>query len=105
MDKAGLPVAFATCGCRVWVVGRRIRRGVRYSVVLDIVALALVGLLQVLGGFFLRALRIVAGADGLVVFVHSTFALAGDIEDLSEIDVRPDLGPFRIEISVQRFAE
>ena len=50
--------------------------------------------LEVLGGFPLRALRVVFGADRLIVFVHGAFARTGHIEDLAEIDARPDLGPW-----------
>ena len=55
--------------------------------------------------FFLRALRVVLGADRQVVLVHRALALAGDVEDLAQIDVRPDFGPLRLQVAVQRFAE
>ena len=41
----------------------------------------------------------------LLVLVHGAVALAGDVEDLAQADVRPDFGPLRLEIAVQRFAE
>src|SRR5579883_2499005 len=67
--------------------------------------LPLVGALQVLAGFFLRALRVILGADREIVFVHRAIPLAGDIEDLAEIDARPHFGPLGFQIAVQRFAK
>ena len=68
-------------------------------------ALALVGLLEVAGGFFLRALGVVLGADGLGVLVDGALALAGDVEDLAQVEVGPDLGPLGLEIAVEGLAE
>src|ERR1017187_3819365 len=62
--------------------------------------LALVGSLQILGGFFLRVLGIIFGAHRQVVFVHRAVALAADVEDHSEVDVRPDLDPFGFQVAV-----
>jgi len=66
---------------------------------------ALVGLLQVLGCLVLCALRVITGALGELVFIYRALALAGDIEDFAEIDVRPDFRPFRLDVAVERFAE
>ena len=55
--------------------------------------LALVGRLEVLAGFFLRALRVVLGAQRQIILVDRPVALARHIEDLAQIDVRPDLRP------------
>jgi hypothetical protein len=61
--------------------------------------------LQEFGGLFLRALGVVLGANGEVVLVHGALPLPGDVEDLAQIDVRPDFGPLGLEVAVQRLAE
>src|SRR5947209_4343014 len=67
--------------------------------------LALVGLLQVLGCLVLCALRVIAGALRELVFIYRALALAGDVEDFAEIDVRPNFRPFWLSIAVKRLAE
>ena len=59
--------------------------------------LALVGLFQVLGRFVLCSLGIVTGALRELVFVHRALSLAGDVEDVAEIDVRPDFRLFWLD--------
>src|SRR5215204_4362699 len=61
--------------------------------------------LQVLRRFFLRILRVVFCPNRLRVFVDRPFPLAGDIEDLTKVDVAPYLGPLRFQVSVQGFPE
>ena len=39
-------------------------------------------------------------ANGLAVFVHGPVALACDIENLAQIDMRPDLGPLRVQVAI-----
>src|SRR5580700_6860802 len=68
-------------------------------------ALALVGGLQILGGLFLSPLSVVFGADRLVVLVHGAVALAADIVNPAQVYPRPDFGPFRVEVAVQRRTE
>ena len=48
---------------------------------------------QVLGGFGLRALSVVLGADGQVVLVDGALACTADVVDLAHVDVGPDFGP------------
>src|SRR5277367_6703203 len=64
----------------------------------------LVSLLQILSRFFQRAESVVVGLGGLAVFVDGAFALAGDIENLSQLDAAPDLGPARFAVAVDGFA-
>ena len=71
----------------------------------QIAPLPLIRLFQILRRFFLRAQRVVAGADRVVIFVDRALALARYIEDLAQIDVRPNFGPLRIQVAVQRFAK
>src|SRR5579871_2923887 len=63
-----------------------------------------VGLLQPLPRLVQRALSVVVGLDGEPVLVDGAVALAGDIEDLAQADVAPDLGPARIAIAAQGIA-
>ncbi len=67
--------------------------------------LPLVRRLQILGRFFQRALRIVLGPLRLLILVDGAFALAGDVEDLAEEDMRPYLGPLRLQIPILSLAE
>ena len=67
--------------------------------------LTLVGGLQIFACFLLRALRVVLGANRQVVLAHCTLALSADVENLPQVDVSPDLGPFRLQVAVQRLAE
>src|SRR5260370_37872410 len=62
------------------------------------------GLLQILTGFFQCAEGVVVGLDGLPVFIDGALALAGDIEDLAELDVAPDFRPARVAVAVDRRA-
>src|ERR1700722_1130263 len=64
----------------------------------------LVGFLQIFAAFFEGAEGVVVGLDGLAVFVDRPLAPAGDIENLAQLDVAPDLGPARLAIAVQRGA-
>ena|SRR5579871_264946 len=72
---------------------------------LNVAALSLVRLLQILGGFFLSALRIVLGSYSVIVLIHGTVALAVKIVDHSQVDMSPHLDPFRIQIAIQSLAE
>src|SRR4029077_405290 len=60
-----------------------------------------VGLLKVLAGLFQSAEGIVVGLKGLAIFVDGAFALPGNIENLAELEVAPDLGPARLTVAVQ----
>jgi len=40
----------------------------------------------------------------VAVFVGRALTLAGDVEDLSQLDMRPDLRPTRISIAIDGFA-
>src|SRR5450432_454363 len=64
---------------------------------------ALVRLFQIATCFIQRALRVVAGLDGLAIFVDRTGTLSGDIKDLAELDMAPDFGPARVLVAVERF--
>ena len=66
-----------------------------------------VGFLQVAFGDLLGAAGIVVGLLGLAVFVDGALALRQHVEDFSEIDVAPDLGPFfgGFRNGLQSFAE
>src|SRR5579883_3601077 len=75
---------------------------VRYAS--NVAAFALEGLFQILGRFFLRAFGIVASANGLVILVDRTVALARNIENISELDMRPHLRPRGGPVAVYRLA-
>ena len=64
----------------------------------------LVGLLQIATGFVERAPGVVIGLNGLTIFARRTFTLSGKIENLSQLDVTPDLCPARLAIPVQAVA-
>ena len=64
----------------------------------------LVGLLQVEAGLVDGALGVVVGLDGQAVLVDRAVALAGDVEDLAQGDVAPDLGPARVAVAAQGVA-
>src|ERR1700674_401969 len=68
-------------------------------------ALPFVRLLEVFSSSFLSALRVILGPDGEVILVDRALSLPGDIENLPEVDVRPDLRPLRIQIAVESLAE
>ena len=57
-------------------------------------------LLQILSGFFQRALRVVIGLQRLAILIGRSLALPGDIEDLAKLDVSPHFSPSRIAIPV-----
>src|SRR6476660_1761131 len=65
---------------------------------------ALVGFLQVFTGFFQSAEGVVVGLQGLAILAHGALALAGDVEDFSQLDAAPDFRPTRIAIAVNRGA-
>src|SRR5207253_1281135 len=67
--------------------------------------LALVRGLQILGRLFQRALGVVLSPLGLLVLVHCALALASDIEDPAQMDMRPNVGPLRLQIPVLHFAK
>src|SRR5712692_10917277 len=62
-------------------------------------------LTNILPCFFQRTLRIILGAHGLPVLIHRALALVGDVENLPEVDVRPDLGPLGLEVARERLAK
>src|SRR5271155_2708492 len=64
----------------------------------------LVGFLQILAGFFQRAEGVVVGLQGLAIFVHGALALAGNVENLAQLQVAPDFGPARVAVAVERLA-
>src|SRR6266567_6002198 len=61
----------------------------------------LVGFLQVPARLIQRSLGVVVSLDGLAVLVGGALALAGDIENLAQLNMAPDFGPARIPIAVQ----
>ncbi len=61
--------------------------------------------LQILAGFVDRALGVVVGLHGQAVLVDGAVALAGEVEDLADGDVAPDLGPGRLVVAAKRVAE
>jgi hypothetical protein len=63
---------------------------------------ALVGLLQIFPGLLQSAEGIVVGLRGLAVLTDGAFALAGDIENLAQLDMAPDFGPARLAVPVNR---
>src|ERR1700733_5204754 len=64
----------------------------------------LVSFLQIFSGFLEGAEGIVVGLQSLTIFVDGPFALAGDVENLAELDVAPDFSPARLAIPIQTFA-
>ena len=62
----------------------------------------LVRFLQILPGFLEGAECIVIGLKTLTIFIDGAFALAGDIENLTQLDAAPDFGPARLAIAVDR---
>ena len=50
-------------------------------------------------------LIIIASAYGQLIFIDSTLALAGDVEDFAEIEVGPYNRPLRFLVAVERLAE
>src|SRR5947199_10467728 len=62
-------------------------------------------LLQILRRFLESSLRIIFGPHSERILVDRTIPLPSDIEDLAEVDMRPDFGPLRIQITVESFAE
>src|SRR5579884_1659201 len=61
--------------------------------------------LQILVRLVQRVLRVVFGADCLLVFVYGPIPLIGDIKDLAEIDMGPNLGPFGLAVPVDGLPE
>jgi hypothetical protein len=64
----------------------------------------LVRLLQILPRFVLSPFGVVVGLKGVTVFVRRALSLSGHIEDLSQLDVRPNFCPTGISIAVDGFA-
>src|SRR5579862_2499629 len=60
-----------------------------------------VGLLQILAGFFKRTKRVVVSLQRLTIFIDGSLALAGDIENLSQLQPAPDFRPARVAIAVR----
>src|SRR6516165_886351 len=60
----------------------------------------LVGFLQIFPSFFKGAKCIVVRLQSLPVLPYGTLALPGDVEDLTQLDAAPDLGPPRVSVSV-----
>ena len=63
-------------------------------------ALPAIGVLEVLARFILRALGVITSSDRKLIFVNGALSLPSDIEDLAEVDVRPDQRPLRLLIAV-----
>ena len=80
-------------------VGRRLKKRLK-GLRLFLVLRPFESLLQIFARFFQSTERIVVGLDGLPVFVDGAFALARDVEDLSQLDMAPDFRPARIAIPV-----
>ena len=53
---------------------------------------------------YLALVIVVAILDSESVFVDSTVALAGDVEDLAESDMTPALGPAGLAVAAERVA-
>src|ERR1035441_4556912 len=65
----------------------------------------LVGCLHTRARFVHSTLGVVVGLHRQPILVHRAVALAGDVEDVAQMDVAPDLGPARVAIAAQRVAE
>jgi hypothetical protein len=63
------------------------------------------GVLQQFAGLNDRSVSVIAGLNCQLVFPDSPFALAGNVEDLPDLDVTPDFGPCRIPVSTQCIPE
>src|SRR5437667_12414126 len=63
-----------------------------------------VRLLQVSPRLVQSALSIVVSLNGLTIFVRRALALPGDVKNLAELNVAPDLRPTRLAIPVQAIA-
>jgi hypothetical protein len=57
-----------------------------------------------LAGFVDGALGVVVGLHGKAVLVDGAVALAGDVEDLADLDVAPDFGPAGFAVAAQGIA-
>src|SRR5581483_9957346 len=66
---------------------------------------ALVRFLHESAGLVDSALCVVVGLDGEAVLVDGALALTGDVEDLAEIDVAPDLDPFGVAVAAESVTE
>ena len=64
----------------------------------------MVGLLQVLAGFIDCALGVVVGLDCLTILIDGAVALAGHVEDFSELDMSPDFGPAWVSVAAKSVA-
>ena len=60
-----------------------------------------VRLLGILGGFVQCSASVIAGPLGEPVFVQRPVALPRHVENLSQVDVSPNLGPLRVEVAGQ----
>src|SRR5271168_1447141 len=58
--------------------------------------------LQILPRLIQRALSVVVGLQSLAILVGGAFALPGNVKDLAELDMAPNLGPARIAVAVER---
>jgi len=56
-------------------------------------------------GFRLGAECVVFGVQRLVIFGHGALPLRQDIVDLAQVDIGPDLNPFRVPVAVEGIAE
>src|SRR5216684_783208 len=64
----------------------------------------LVRFLQIPARLIQRSLGVVVGLDSLPVFVGGPLPLAGDIENLAQLNVTPDFGPARLPVAIERIA-
>src|SRR5579864_3214805 len=62
----------------------------------------LVSLRQILSGFFQRSEGVVVSLQCLPVLADCALALAGNIEDFSQLQPAPDFGPAGIAVAIQR---
>src|SRR3954447_7453820 len=62
--------------------------------------LSLVSLGRIARSLFLCSGCVIASTYSLLVLIYCAIPLAGDIEDFAEVDVRPYLGPFRVEVAI-----
>ena len=83
-----------------YVVARQARR----TLLLLLFFRPLVSLLQIFPCFLKRSEGVVVGLCSLPVLAHGPLALAGNIENLSQLNMTPDLRPPRLSVSVNRRA-
>ena len=61
--------------------------------------------LQILLRFTLSTVGIIARVRRLLILGHGALALSANVEDLTQIHVRPDLDPLRFQVAIERIAE